>query len=148
MCTCNLSMINIYHEFDLVHMRNLPSGRAGCTSRYSVCWCSRPAGCTAESKQCQSLETPRRKRSPHHQEREDEASSRTACKYSQKRDCQSSPEQVNSRTTAFGRPALPVLVRVITGTEKRWMQQKCGDQCALERKPQASLAFLSRSSGS
>ena len=33
----------------------------------------------------------------------------------QKRDCRPSPEQVNSRTAAFRRPTLPVLVRARTG---------------------------------
>ena len=35
----------------------------------------------------------------------------------QKRDCRSSPEQVNSRIAAFRRPTLPVHVRARTGTE-------------------------------
>ena len=34
----------------------------------------------------------------------------------QKHDCRPSPEQVNSRTTVFQRPTLPVLVRARTGT--------------------------------
>ena len=34
----------------------------------------------------------------------------------QKHDCWPSPEQVNSRTAAFRRPTLPVLVRARTGT--------------------------------
>ena len=42
----------------------------------------------------------------------------------QKCDCQPSPEQVNSRTTAFWRPTLSVLVRARTGTETTWRQQK------------------------
>ena len=42
----------------------------------------------------------------------------------QKRDCRPSPEQVNSRTAAFQRPTLSVLVRASTGTETTWRQQK------------------------
>ena len=42
----------------------------------------------------------------------------------QKRDCWPSPEQVNSRTAAFRRPTLPVLVRARTGTGTTWWQQK------------------------
>ena len=40
----------------------------------------------------------------------------------QKRDCRPSPEQVNSRTTVFRRPTLPVLVRPRTGMEMLWVQ--------------------------
>jgi len=60
------------------HKKNIPSGRAGCTSRHSACWCSRPTWCSAERKQCRSPKTPGRRRSPQHQEGEDEASSRAA----------------------------------------------------------------------
>ena len=52
----------------------------------------------------------------------------------QKRDCLPSPEQVNSRTAAFRRPTLPVLVRAKTGTEMLWMQQKSGDQYSFKSK--------------
>jgi len=52
----------------------------------------------------------------------------------QKCDCLPSPEQVNSRTAAFRRPTLPVLVRAKTGTEMLWMQQKSGDQYSFKSK--------------
>ena len=42
----------------------------------------------------------------------------------QKRDCRPPPEQVNSRTTAFRRPTLPVLVLTRTGMGTTWRQQK------------------------
>ena len=101
-------------------MRNIPNDRAGCTSRHSVCWCSRLVRCSAERKQCWST-TRRREEDYRHQHQQVVV---PLADTPQKRDCRPSPEQVNSRTTAFRRPTLPVLVRARTGTETTWRQQK------------------------
>ena len=77
MCTCDPKSDEHIDDTDY-HKKIIPSGRAGCTSRHSACWCSRPARCSAEWKQCRSPKTPGRRRSPQHQEGEDEASSRAA----------------------------------------------------------------------
>jgi len=71
--------------------RNIPSSRAGCTSRHSACLCSRPACCSVDHRRAFNV---RRE-----EEDADIASSRAASNTPQKRDCRPSPEQVNSKTT-------------------------------------------------
>ena len=73
--------------------RNIHSGRAGCTSRHSAYWCSRPARCSADHRRAFNVRW--------EEEDVDVASSRAASDIPQKRDCHPSPEQVNSKTTGI-----------------------------------------------
>jgi hypothetical protein len=61
MCLCNERHVDDTNQqvidtkpYWIAKNRDIPSGRAGCTSRHSVCRCSRPARCSADGKQCRS----------------------------------------------------------------------------------------------
>jgi hypothetical protein len=112
-------------RFKKVRYNDMPSGTAGCTSRYSACWCSRTARCSAEEKPYRSPAIL--------QEVEDEASSRVANDTPQKRDCRPSPEQTNLKTEVFQRPTLPGLVRASTRMEKLWGSRTVV-MCAMSKK--------------
>ena len=73
----------------------------------------------------------------HERREEDEVDERSSSRVvaPQKPDDRPSPEQMNTKTTRFQRPALPIPVLAGTEMEKPWMQRKCEDLCALETKP-------------